>query len=100
MATRWLRQSTVPQLFRQAWNEIPEVMGAGVCGLIGCGLICYQIYTHYQVPGRQYRTFKMACVVVRPNDPYVKYLYNRDTPETRAAHEKELELYTLSPYNR
>ncbi|KAF2346922.1 hypothetical protein FHG87_022323 [Trinorchestia longiramus] len=100
MATRWLRNYTVAELFRKSCNEIPEVVGASIFCLIGIVGTCYMTYKEYQIEARKVKKFKMSYVVYRPENKYVKHMYNRDTPEQREAHENDLKPYLQSPWNR
>lgn len=58
-------------LFKQGWNEIPEVLGSGVVALIGCGLGGFGLWKYYADDGDN-RRFKNALVIYRPDDPRVK----------------------------
>ncbi|XP_018013359.1 uncharacterized protein LOC108670402 [Hyalella azteca] len=100
MASRWLRTKTVPQLFRQACNEIPEVMGAGVFGLLGAVTLTYLIIRDYNKPGRNCKKYKMEFVVYRPESPYVQYLNLYDTPESLQDYQEDLKPYLKSRWNR
>lgn len=58
-------------LFKRGWNEIPEVVGSGVIGVIGCFLGGFGLWKYYSEDGDN-RRFKKAVVIYRPDDPRVK----------------------------
>ncbi|XP_026468535.1 uncharacterized protein LOC113372423 [Ctenocephalides felis] len=65
-------------LWRQGWNEIPEVMLSTAMGLAGVGISCYAIYRTYVLEGGDYRKYRMGYVVYRPDDPRVAKIRPED----------------------
>lgn len=55
-------------LFKRGWNEIPEVVGSSIIGLLGFGFAGAGVYNYYSKDGDN-RRFKSAIVVMRPEDP-------------------------------
>ena len=55
-------------LLKRGWNEIPDVIGGTVVGLIGIGLSCAGLANYYRKDGDN-RRYKMSYVVMRPDDP-------------------------------
>ncbi|KAG7304238.1 hypothetical protein JYU34_011176 [Plutella xylostella] len=66
------------QLFRQGWNEIPEIMATTVLAIAGIGMATYGCYKYSQVDGDN-RRYKMTYVIMRPDDPKVAKI-KKDTP--------------------
>lgn len=57
-------------LFKQGWNEIPEVVGSSVMAVIGLGLAAIGVAGYYAKDGDN-RKYKSTYVVMRPDDPRV-----------------------------
>lgn len=49
-------------LWRQGWNEIPEVMASCAMGLCGIGLSMYALYRTYVIEGGDYRKYRVGYV--------------------------------------
>ncbi|XP_076257022.1 NADH:ubiquinone oxidoreductase subunit A3 [Rhynchophorus ferrugineus] len=60
-------------LIKKGWNEIPEVMGSCVVGLIGLGLTANALYHYYANDGNN-RKYKEIYTVYRHDDPRVAKL--------------------------
>lgn len=58
-------------LFKQGWNEIPEVVGSGFMGVIGFGFGLYGLHKYYSEDGEN-RRFKDTIHIYRPDDPRVE----------------------------
>ncbi|XP_037940688.1 uncharacterized protein LOC119673476 [Teleopsis dalmanni] len=58
----------IQSLFKRAWNEIPDVVGGTVHALIGLALTGIGLAKYYGGDGDN-RKYKMAYVVMRPDDP-------------------------------
>lgn len=67
MAARVARKP-LGALFKQACDEIPEVVGSVAAAVVGLG-ICAGVLTYYSKHDLQNRRFKYMPVVVRPDDP-------------------------------
>lgn len=70
MATSPAASRGLVALFKRGWNEIPEVVGSGVIGVIGCFFGGYGLWRYYANDGDN-RRFKSAIVIYRPDDPRV-----------------------------
>lgn len=55
-------------LFKQGWNEIPEVVGSSFVALLGLGLAGAGLVNYYAKDGDN-RRFKSQIVVMRSDDP-------------------------------
>lgn len=55
-------------LFKQGWNEIPEIIGSGFMALIGIGLGVTGLYNYHQKDGDN-RKYKFEYTVIRHDDP-------------------------------
>lgn len=64
----------VGTLWRQGWNEIPEVMLSTAMGLAGVGISCYAIYRTYVLEGGDYRKYRMGYVGKKSNIDLHKFL--------------------------
>lgn len=66
-------------LIQKACWEIPEIVGASACALIGIGLAGVGMYNYEKNNGDR-RTYKNIYVIVRPDDPRAKLI--KDPVET------------------
>lgn len=71
MATPPAASRGLVALFKRGWNEIPEVVGSGVIGVIGSFLGGFALWKYYANDGDN-RRFKTNLVVYRPDDPKVQ----------------------------
>lgn len=55
-------------LFKQGWNEIPEVVGSSFVALLGLGLAGAGLVNYYAKDGDN-RRYKSSIVVMRSDDP-------------------------------
>lgn len=55
-------------LFKQGWNEIPEVVGSSAVALLGLGLATVGVVNYYRKDGDN-RRYKSSPVVMRSSDP-------------------------------
>lgn len=62
------------QLWKQGWNEIPEVMGSGLYAVAGVFLGAIGLYNYYGRDGDN-RRYKQFYVVMRPDDPRVAKIH-------------------------
>lgn len=62
-------------LFKRGWNEIPEVVGSGVMGVIGLCIGAVGLWKYYEKDGDN-RRFKTSVVIYRPDDPRVNKIRN------------------------
>ncbi|CAL8132566.1 unnamed protein product [Orchesella dallaii] len=68
-------------LWKQGWNEIPEVMGASFYALIGIGLYGFSNYRYYKEE-RYNRRYKTRYTVYRPDDERVARIRKfEDSPQ-------------------
>lgn len=67
MAARAARKP-LGALFKQACDEIPEVVGSVAAAVVGTGIIL-GVLAYYESHDLQNRRFKYLPVVVRPDDP-------------------------------
>lgn len=59
-------------IFKQGWNEIPELMGSGLLAIIGATLGIYRAYRiEFHSPPPKY---KIVPLVIRPDDPRVEII--------------------------
>lgn len=68
MAVSGVGRRTLAGLFKQACDEIPEVVGATGGMIVGLGFIGYGLYI-YETRHLEKRKYKLVPVVVRPEDP-------------------------------
>lgn len=62
---------TLGQLYRQGWNEIPEVMASSYMMLAGFVLAGAGSYLYIKNEGER-RRYRFVYTVYRPDDPKVK----------------------------
>jgi len=64
-------------LFKQGWNEIPEVMGSAIYGFIGMGMAFYGMHriVKYDLNNHRYKT---TYTVMRPDDERVNRINKFD----------------------
>lgn len=55
-------------LFKQGWNEIPEVVGSSFVAVLGLGLAGAGLINYYRKDGDN-RRYKSTIVVMRSSDP-------------------------------
>lgn len=55
-------------LFKQGWNEIPEVVGSSFLAVLGLGMAGAGLYNYYAKDGDN-RRYKTTYVVMRSSDP-------------------------------
>lgn len=55
-------------LWKQGWNEIPEIMGSGCAALIGIAMGLYTVYDYEKNDGHNKR-YKLFYTIMRPDDP-------------------------------
>ena len=58
---------SVSGLFKQAWNEIPEVVGSTFMAVVGVSMAGFGLYNYYCKDGDN-RRYKMEYTVYRPDD--------------------------------
>lgn len=58
-------------LIKRGWNEIPEVLGSSVMGVIGIAMGAFALTKYYAEDGDN-RRFKNSLLVYRSDDPRVK----------------------------
>ncbi|XP_069687871.1 uncharacterized protein NdufA3 [Periplaneta americana] len=68
---RLMKGKTVSGVFKQAWDEIPEVVGSSFLALFGIGLATVGVYQYYAMDGDN-RRYKLDYIVYRPDDPRVE----------------------------
>jgi len=61
------RKSLV-QLWKQGWNELPEIMGSSMFALFGIGIGIYSVRRYYKEELYNHR-YKDLYLVYRPEDP-------------------------------
>jgi len=71
MAGAKVGRRSLMQLFKQACNEIPEVVGSCTAGLLGI-VICFSALHYYNKHELWNRRFKLMPTVVRPEDERAK----------------------------
>ncbi|GAB6025936.1 hypothetical protein CHUAL_011905 [Chamberlinius hualienensis] len=59
-------------LLKQGWNEIPEILGSSVVGLIGVAFMMYGV--HLQSEKHHIKTYRAVYTVYRDDDPRVEEL--------------------------
>lgn len=57
-------------VFKQAWDEIPEIVASTALALFGLGLGGIGLYNYYAKDGDN-RRYKYDYIVLRPDDPGV-----------------------------
>ncbi|KAK8380153.1 hypothetical protein O3P69_016653 [Scylla paramamosain] len=62
---------TLAQLYRQGWNEIPEVMASSYIMVLGLGLMGLSAYTYIKKDGDK-KKYRFTYTVYRPDDPRVE----------------------------
>lgn len=67
-------RGSIGKLFKQACNEIPEIVGATGIGLTGLVLGCIGIYDYNKNDGEN-RKYKYSYVIMRPDDPRVAKIH-------------------------
>ncbi|KAI5635825.1 hypothetical protein NE865_11427 [Phthorimaea operculella] len=72
MALQASRKS-LPQLLKQGWHEIPEVIASTGLAFVGIGLAALGLYNYAKNDGDN-RRYKMTYVVMRPDDPRAKLI--------------------------
>lgn len=55
-------------LFKQGWNEIPEVVGSSFMAVLGFGMAGFGLWNYYRKDGDN-RRYKTGYVVMRSSDP-------------------------------
>jgi len=93
MADRWLRNYTIPQLFKLTMINYPTVLVSSGFYFAGIGFGLHAHYMQRHVVNDSFKRYKYKQVVMRPDSPYIKWLFQRDT-------EAELEEFKrdLVPY--
>ncbi|KDR15806.1 uncharacterized protein LOC110833242 [Zootermopsis nevadensis] len=59
---------TVIGVFKQGWNEIPEIIATTALAVFGLGLGVVGLYNYYSKDGDN-RRYKVDYIVYRPDDP-------------------------------
>lgn len=70
MAAR-LARKPLGQLFKQACDEIPEVVASVAAAVVGTG-ICMGCLVYYKKNDLSNRRYKFLPTVIRPEDPRAK----------------------------
>ncbi|ODM93549.1 hypothetical protein Ocin01_13127 [Orchesella cincta] len=71
----------VMHLWKQGWNEIPEVMGSAFYGFIGIGIGTYGTWRYYKEERYNHR-YKTTFTIYRPDDERVSRIRRfEDSPQ-------------------
>lgn len=68
MAASAPARRTLVGLFKQGWNEIPEVIGSSFMAILGIGMAGIGLVNYYNKNGDN-RRYKATYVVMRSTDP-------------------------------
>ncbi|XP_063902768.1 uncharacterized protein LOC135122492 [Zophobas morio] len=56
-------------LLKRGWNEIPDIIGSGIMGLIGIAMATGSVFYYYNAIDGDNRRYKEKYTVIRHDDP-------------------------------